>query len=374
MEDVRKTAIHAQIGRINLKRLLYILTLMFLVETLFLFYVERIRLIEATGEMAELVMVSYLLHLSLTLFIVAMFIFVYRLYKKGDYAASIVRRLPIIIIGVTLIISAVISTFDQITVGHITLFTAKMLVFGLLIYIQPPRNWVVYTVPFLLFILGITFFQEDGALLLTHLINGTVVYAGILFTSTYFFHHKYKDIHQSIMLKKMNKRLEALSTLDPLTTLPNRRYFHKQITYEKAIAKRYGTRSSLLLIDIDDFKGINDTYGHNAGDKILEDIAHILKTNVRESDTVSRWGGEEFMLLLSHTTIEGAEILAGRLLKAIREHTFDIGETTVQITVSIGVAPMLEDSDFETSYEQVDQALYQSKQQGKNRYTVKKTR
>ncbi len=371
MEDSRTTIVNTLLAKINFKRLLAVIGILFFVETLFLFYVERVRLQNATGDMYDLVLVSYLLHLALAIFLVIMFVWIYKRYKNNAFDDSIVERLPVIVVGVSLIFSAIISMFDQITVGHITVFTAKMLIFGLLIFIKPPKNFFVYSIPFGLFIFGILLFQDSQELIVTHLINGFAVYAGIMFASTRFYQHKFYDLHYRMTLKKINKQLEDLSTLDPLTGLPNRRYFEKQLKYERAIARRYKTEATLLLIDIDFFKEINDTYGHNPGDKVLCEIADILSDNVRESDTVSRWGGEEFMILLSHTPLEGAEILSGRLLKTIENTVFLKNEHDIKLTVSIGIAPLVTEA-FEESYELVDKALYQSKNNGRNQYTTLK--
>ncbi|MFW6298693.1 MAG: GGDEF domain-containing protein, partial [Bacillota bacterium] len=172
-----------------------------------------------------------------------------------------------------------------------------------------------------------------------------------------------------------NKKLEKLSTLDPLTHLPNRRYFEDQVNYEVAISRRYQLSASFLMIDIDHFKEINDTYGHEAGDRVLVELSGILRQNVRDSDTVCRYGGEEFMLLLSHTDINGANILANRLRAIVETHTFNKDETPIKITISIGVAPLLHnlETPYKTTYKLVDEALYKAKEKGRNQVITLKT-
>lgn len=371
MEKAQQSTVLSMIGRINLIRLNFILILIFAVESMFLFYVERIRLLNATGEMETLITVSYTLHLTLTLFVIMVFFYSYHLLKKKDYLSPIVSHLPIIVTLVVLTFSAVISLFDQLTTGHVTVFSVKLLMFGLLLFIKPPYNFIIYTIPYSIFVVGIFLFQDNSALRLTHLINGTAIYLGIMVTSHYFYKHKFNEIKYRVTLRKMNKKLESLATLDPLTNLPNRRFFDKQVAYEKAISRRYKTKTALLLIDIDDFKEINDTYGHHAGDQVLVKLAQILQSNIRESDVVARWGGEEFIIMLSHTPLEGAEILATRLLDTIQYHRFKTDQGSIEITISIGIGPLYAESSFDLSYETIDKALYQSKDNGKNQYTTK---
>ncbi len=362
------------LAQINLRRMMIAFLFMFGVEVLFLLYVERIRLDESAGDELTLIWVSYLLHFVLAVFLIFSVGTAYYAERKAKASVEFKTRLPMICVWIALIISAVISMFDQMTIGHITLFTAKLLVFGLLIYIQPRWQWLVYGVPFAIFLFGIFLFQSETDLLITHLINGTVVFAGVMVASTLFYRYKYNDIFTRLTLKRMNRTLEKLSTLDALTTLPNRRYFEAQIQYELAINRRYGHTASLLLMDIDYFKTINDTYGHDVGDRILKELGAFLTNNVRESDTVCRWGGEEFMILLSHTDLEGAQKLAIRLKDSISDMVFLPGEKDIALSVSIGVTELVHERKdaFDYSYNLVDKALYEAKTQGRNRVRTKK--
>ncbi len=373
MKEKRRKKIEDILSRTNLARLRALFVLVFFVEALFLFYVERIRLVEASGEEHTLLLTSYLLHLLLAVLAAAIVVFSHKLAKtKGSGWIDFRKRFTPIAIFVTLALSATISVFDQITTGHIIIFTVKLLVFGLVLYVRPPWQWAVFGVPFLVFLSGLVIFQEDGAVLLTHLINGTAVFAGVMFASHRFYVHKHYDLHYRMTLKRLNKRLEKLSTHDSLTTLANRRFFERQIRYELAINKRYNQKASLLLIDIDHFKKVNDTHGHQVGDDVLVELGQFLRKNVRESDTVCRWGGEEFMLLLSHTDSAGAEVLAKRLRQEIESRLFLEGKTDISLTVSIGVTELslAGEDPFKTTYETIDKALYKAKETGRNTVIV----
>ena len=129
-----------------------------------------------------------------------------------------------------------------------------------------------------------------------------------------------------------------LTITDGLTGLYNRRYFQQALDREFARAKRYNTDLSLAMFDIDHFKKLNDTYGHQFGDKVLAEIAKIIKASLRRTDYVTRYGGEEFVVILPETSLERTAIPIERLRKHIEQEDFRYGETPVRVTVSIGIA------------------------------------
>jgi len=126
------------------------------------------------------------------------------------------------------------------------------------------------------------------------------------------------------------------------------------------------------MLDIDDFKSINDTYGHPVGDEILRQLAGLLNSNIRKSDTVSRFGGEEFIILMPKTSLEGGAVFAERLRKLIMEEKFIVGSITLQITCSFGVSLLSvnDGQDSENYYFLADKSLYMAKQSGKNRVEI----
>lgn len=336
------------------------------IETLFLVWIERVRLVESTH---DLVGVSYALHALLAFHAAAMVIFfvVYHPEKIKPWLA----RIPAAGVGLTLMVSATIALFDQVTSGYVTLFPVHLLAFGLLLYVRPPWGLLIFGAPTALYATGVAMFQADNEMLQTQLLHGFVVLAGVLYASHVFYSSKRNDIHRMRMLIKQNKQLDRLAAHDALTKLPNRRYFERQVVHEAAINRRYGHTATLLLIDIDDFKPINDTDGHDAGDKILQDLARIFRQHVRESDTVCRWGGDEFMFLLSHTDITGAKILADRLRNLVETTPFHVHQKTVRLTLSIGIATLKSDKTrFAESYKLADIALYQAKEKGKNNVVI----
>ncbi|OGI23121.1 MAG: hypothetical protein A2287_02445 [Candidatus Melainabacteria bacterium RIFOXYA12_FULL_32_12] len=159
-----------------------------------------------------------------------------------------------------------------------------------------------------------------------------------------------------------------LTITDGLTGLYNRRYFQQALDREFARAKRYGTDLSLAMFDIDHFKKLNDTYGHQFGDKILAEVAKIIKSSLRRTDYVTRYGGEEFVVILPETSLERTAIPIERLRKRIEQEDFRYGDTPVRVTVSIGIANLTPSVVTEKDLlKRADMALYTAKDNGRNR-------
>jgi diguanylate cyclase (GGDEF)-like protein len=172
-------------------------------------------------------------------------------------------------------------------------------------------------------------------------------------------------------LTEANALLRDMSCHDPLTGIWNARAFNE--TSEQVIreALRYGTPFSALFIDLDHFKLVNDTHGHEAGDMVLKEVAACLAKNSRESDLLGRVGGEEFLMLLPRTDLAGAVLLAEKLRHGIETLRLSFGETRIPVTVSIGVARNQPDhKSIADIKRQADQAMYLAKQGGRNRVTA----
>ena len=171
-------------------------------------------------------------------------------------------------------------------------------------------------------------------------------------------------------LKKANEKLKHLTITDSLTGLYNRRYLMRRLHSEFARSKRYHTPLSVLMIDVDHFKQLNDTYGHPGGDYILKEISDLVSSRARGHDVVARYGGEELTLILPQTKADAAHMLAETLRQKICHHAFQLPDhpDTFQTTISIGIAcyPLIDVSDHETLLEQADQALYRAKSAGRN--------
>lgn len=174
--------------------------------------------------------------------------------------------------------------------------------------------------------------------------------------------------HMSRTLKEKEHQLFALATTDPLTGCLNRRAFSNAACEEYERARRSGRSLALCLMDLDHFKRVNDRYGHSLGDQVLEQFCHRTRSLLRSSDKLGRFGGEEFIVLLPDTSLEGAKLLAERLRQAIATMVIKEGETqVVPVTVSIGVTEWAPGSTYTETVSRADKLLYQAKAFGRNR-------
>jgi len=177
---------------------------------------------------------------------------------------------------------------------------------------------------------------------------------------------------QSVELRKVNEELRQLSVTDELTGLYNRRHFHEHLAKEVALVRRYNQSVSLLLIDLDHFKPINDHYGHSVGDAVLQQFAARLRQRMRQSDVLCRVGGEEFAVLCKRTGHASVMELAEQLRRCVQEQPVQVEDIEIRLTVSIGAATLpvagVEIGDRHL-YGCADRALYWSKEHGRNRAT-----
>lgn len=173
-------------------------------------------------------------------------------------------------------------------------------------------------------------------------------------------------------IKLMLETLEHYSMHDPLTELHNRRYFEAIIDYEISRSERHNHTFCLLMIDLDDFKKINDTYGHFSGDEMLKQFANLIRLTFRKNDVVARIGGDEFAVLLTETTVENGKKVAQSVLEKISANMFyDSQGHSFQTSVSIGLANYPRDAkSLENLNDRADEALYQAKNAGKNKVVV----
>ena len=182
--------------------------------------------------------------------------------------------------------------------------------------------------------------------------------------------HEYQNnLEQKVMertkeLESKNIELERLSITDKLTNIYNRIKLDKTILEQLNLAKRYKVEFGIMIIDVDYFKKVNDTYGHQVGDTTLIEVANILKTNIRESDTVGRWGGEEFVIICPHTNLEGIKIVANIIREKIEKHQFPVVGNK---TASFGITIYQDNDNLESIISRADEALYNAKNNGRNR-------
>lgn len=177
------------------------------------------------------------------------------------------------------------------------------------------------------------------------------------------------DRYQS-MMRDLNEALKEASNKDALTGIGNRRLLMERLKAENARAERMGQPLTLVMVDVDYFKSINDTFGHEAGDKVLIEIARVLGTGVRDYDTCGRWGGEEFLVIMPETAAGDAVALVERVQRAIGEVRVPADNTQIQATASFGIAERRPGDPIAELIKRADEALYSAKHAGRNRCHV----
>ena len=180
-------------------------------------------------------------------------------------------------------------------------------------------------------------------------------------------------LHDVTERVRLVEQTRELANTDDLTGLPNRRHFLEQAALELELTRRYGSRASLILADVDHFKRVNDTYGHQAGDRVLKEVAAAFRRALRLVDVIGRFGGEEFAVLLPHTGIEEADVAAERLRSEVASLAMESGDPgcPITVTLSVGVTEFgreLPDGldTLENIIARADRAMYVAKGRGRD--------
>jgi diguanylate cyclase (GGDEF)-like protein len=167
-------------------------------------------------------------------------------------------------------------------------------------------------------------------------------------------------------LAEAKQKLDEMAYTDTLTNLPNRRHLDELLVSECQRTHRTKREFSICIADLDDFKKINDGYGHDMGDLVLKEVADIFTKSIRVTDTVGRWGGEEFIFILPETPVDGAIIFMERVRQGVMYHRFIKGDVELNVTVTLGAAGFVPEDNLETVIKHADLALYAGKKSGKN--------
>jgi diguanylate cyclase (GGDEF)-like protein len=172
-------------------------------------------------------------------------------------------------------------------------------------------------------------------------------------------------------LKAVIAQADEVAHTDALTFLPNRRQIIGDLQREVIFADRYGTPLAVSMLDIDHFKKINDTYGHTVGDDVLRSLASQLREHIRYPDTIGRYGGEEFLIVLPHSTLKAATEQAERLRKHVESLQIESGEQHIAVTISLGIAQYkIHQEDWQALLNRADAALYEAKHRGRDRWVA----
>lgn len=172
------------------------------------------------------------------------------------------------------------------------------------------------------------------------------------------------------VIKTYNKKLEFMAEYDQLTKLMNRHSFTKKIALVLALTKRNKQKVSLAFIDIDNFKNINDTYGHKVGDKVLEKVSFIMKSSIRESDLIARWGGEEFIIAFTNCELNDSKILLEKITNSIYNDFTINNILSKSVTISVGLTSFKSSDTLDSLVNRADEGMYKAKSLGKNQIII----
>jgi diguanylate cyclase (GGDEF)-like protein len=179
-----------------------------------------------------------------------------------------------------------------------------------------------------------------------------------------------RELGGAVRMTALVDESQRLATVDPLTGLLNRRAFMSMLVAEVERCRRYHLPLSFLLLDIDHFKSVNDTYGHSTGDRVLTLVGAHLRSALRTPDSAARWGGEEFVIALKNTDLGGGAVVGDRLCRSIRELSTPTDQGVLLVTASIGLSSLQLGDSAESLIERSDQAMYAAKVAGRNRLVV----
>lgn len=289
---------------------------------------------------------------------VAMYIYAYRAFKQRR------NRLAVMLIRTEVLVHAGLGT---VLVGWGSGFHYFLLMFipALFVSTRARSAWIlaiclwVYYVGLDVLMWYVQPLQpiSSDALLGVHVFNLTVVFCMFSYLALFYV----------VTVTRAHKSLARMATTDSLTGLFNRRHIIALTEKELARHHRRPSNLTLMLMDIDHFKQINDQYGHDIGDRVLDAVSHVLKSSMREQDFIGRWGGEEFLAVLPQTDIDQAVANAERIRKAVQALVIESDGHKIGVTLSIGITLYRAEEVLSNAIARADQALYEGKSAGRNR-------
>jgi diguanylate cyclase (GGDEF)-like protein len=271
---------------------------------------------------------------------------------------------------------AALAIIDQLVTSSVSPYLIANLAIALAIILHPYISILIYPLVFICFTIALPLTQHNSELLTSIIVNAgsaTVFGLGLAiltWRSTTLGIHQHSLIEkQKQELERKNLQLKHMATTDMMTGLYNRTRFTEIVETEIERIKRTEEDSCLIILDLDHFKVVNDHYGHPDGDTVLKLVAGVIKGQLRSTDTLCRFGGEEFAVLLPDTSIEGACQVAEKIRHAIEDCTFTGKLEKVKMTASLGITLLGNRGakSFQTAYQQADKALYSAKDKGRNR-------
>lgn len=265
-----------------------------------------------------------------------------------------------------------LTVVDHLVMANVSALLICSTIAGTFYYFRPGRSAVLFALSFWSFRWALLHWTDlPPHLLDSSLANGFAASLLGFALSTLTWRHFRHDELQKKKIAQQQALLEKQACQDPLTNLPNRRLLDKLVAQEVDLIRGGGYTSSLIIFDLDDFKAVNERFGHLGGDAVLRELGDLLPKSMPPSATLVRLGGDEFVVLLANAPLSAAVALAQRLQTQLEKHEFQIGgEGGLRLTATFGIAPLGGREEFTDYYFLADQALFRAKQLGKNRIEV----
>jgi diguanylate cyclase (GGDEF)-like protein len=361
--------------RTNLQRVRWMAPTMLLFNVLAVFgHGLQLLLSSAQGDESSRLWALMAAHLSSALVMAAGWVMARRLRHAHRGLAA--QALPLALLATGMLLGMTAAGVNQWVTPSLAPFLMGCLLCSLLLYVRPSSSAVFYGLAYMVFFCTMGWAQSDEVLRLSLRMDGLwACAAGFAFSLVLWRHFTTETLQREDLerahaeLKKKQSELESLTRVDGLTGVLNRSTLVELTSRELARAARQSTNTSLLLLDLDHFKHVNDTWGHPTGDAVLQHVASLCANTVRSTDLVGRLGGEEFIVLLPVTGKEAADLLAEKLRRRIEATPARTPSNVIAVTVSMGLSASTPGDvhSFESLYALADKNLYRAKQQGRNR-------
>ncbi len=259
-----------------------------------------------------------------------------------------------------------VSSIDQLIHGQITVYI--LCIFCATAFFNLPNlsSLIFYTIPSVIFFAGITWLQPNSAILQGHYLNGSVLVVLGWVIGRMIFYGKVTEFKNRRLIEHQNTMLEKMSVEDSLTGLHNRRYLGMLMQRCLAVVERYGTPLIFAIGDIDRFKNINDDFSHQVGDAVLKEITRIFTENIRKTDELARYGGDEFIFIFTRVTLSDAVQRCERIRTLVQSHDWNRIAPGLTVTLSFGLAEIKSGQTFDDVFRKADENLYTAKKSGRN--------